>query len=665
MILEMRLRLNKTILFITGGMIFLSSSLSGQSKQPPSVKESAKETMIYTGGAEPDKYYFDGRLPHAVGVHHHQAMRANRENAPEIGSEKGWTYNHQPYLAYWNGQFYLQYLSGEIQEHTPPTRTLMMTSKDGRIWSKPEIIFPVYDLPAIKTENADLPAGTKSVMHQRMGFYVAPNGKLLTMAFYSYCATPRHSPNAGQGLGRVVREVREDGSYGPIYFIRYNRHAGFNEDNTNYPYYKESKDKEFIEACEAILNDKLVSLQWWEEDRGKDGFFVIDPGDMKGADYFSEIITTSKGAGKAFNYYTRPDGVIVGIWKNQWSALSEDNGLTWTPFTKNTTINPTGAKVWGQKLDDGTYGLVHDQTAGFRNRYPMVIMTSQDGHTYENMYSVRGDIPLRRYQGLHKRIGAQYFRGIIEGNGNPPGDEMWVTYSVNKEDIWVTSINVPVLGEVSEDVDQDFESINEIHELKYWNLYLPQWAPTSLLTDAITGNKYLELRDEDPYDYAKIERVFPKSTKVEISFSINTLSNPQGRAIEIEVQDQRSGRPIRLRIDQHWLMFDRHDVKADPVAYETGKWNDIKMVIDIEKGSYDAWQNRKLVREGIKLGDDVENVERLVFRTGPYRGLTDALFAEVGAPSAGGLTIEDLPASGQKVTPGAYWIDNIKIKRIK
>ena len=124
-------------------------------------------------------------------------------------------------------------------------------------------------------------------MHQRMGFYIAPNGRLLTSGFYSYCATPRHSPNAGNGLGRVIREIKADGSLGPIYFIRYNRHAGFDESNTNYPFYQTSPDKGFIEACNALLADKLITLQWWEEDRAEDGFYVINPGDAENAAFFS------------------------------------------------------------------------------------------------------------------------------------------------------------------------------------------------------------------------------------------------------------------------------------------------------------------------------------------------------------------------------------------
>lgn len=646
--------------------LFVAITCGFAQKMPPSLEESMREPIIYSEGLEPDARYFDGGLPHAVGIHNYQAFRANRINPTEIGSETGWTYNHQPYLCYWNDKFYLQYLSGEFQEHTPPTRVLLMTSKNGMDWSSPEVVFPTYDLPEINTNIGYLPSGTKAVMHQRMGFYVAPNGKLLTLAFYSYTLSPRHSPNAGQGIGRVVREVKADGTYGSIYFIRYNSHNGFNETNTNFPFYKKSKDKDFIEACDALLKDKLVTLQWWEEDRGKDGFYNVDPADVEGADYFSETITTSRGAGKALSYYHRPDGIVVGIWKNQWSALSKDEGLTWTPFTQNKTLNPTGAKVWGQKLDDKRYALVHNQTAGFRNRYPMVVMVSEDGHDFHQMLALQADIPPRRYQGIHKRIGAQYFRGINEGNGNPPGDELWVTYSVNKEDIWLSRVSVPIAGEVNQNVVQNFDNINTVQDLKWWNLYTPLWAPISIIQDPNNFNKILELRDEDPYDYAKAERVFPKSKKVKITFDLKIASNQQGHALEVEIQNQGNARPIRLRVDKSELMFDRHQVPVDPVPISTDKWFKISLEIDADSQNYDAFVDSMLVRKNIPFANDVETsvVERIVFRTGPYRGYTDAIFAQQGAPMAGGLTIEDLPASGIKVPPCIYWIDNLEISKI-
>ena len=47
---------------------------------PPSIEESASEPVIYDGDRIPDARYFDGKLPHAVGVHHYQVYRANRSN---------------------------------------------------------------------------------------------------------------------------------------------------------------------------------------------------------------------------------------------------------------------------------------------------------------------------------------------------------------------------------------------------------------------------------------------------------------------------------------------------------------------------------------------------------------------------------------------------------
>ena len=208
-------------------ILILADELLAGTHKPPSLENSKAEPVKYVGSQQTDKRFYHGKVRSAVGVHKYQALRANRSQPPEIGSDAGWTYNHQPYLAYWNGRFYHQYLSNLKEEHNPPGRTLLMTSEDGFHWSRPEVIFPVYTLPAIEDERGDVPEGMTSVMHQRMGFYTAPNGKLLTLAFYSYCQTPRDSPNTGRGLGRVVREIYEDGSSGPIYFIRYNSHISF------------------------------------------------------------------------------------------------------------------------------------------------------------------------------------------------------------------------------------------------------------------------------------------------------------------------------------------------------------------------------------------------------------------------------------------------------
>jgi len=623
-----------------------------------------EEPIKYVGDRQPDKRFYDGGLPHAVGVHHYQAFRANR-SYPSEGGSTGWTYNHQPFLAYWNETFYVQYLSDRFQEHTPPGRTLLMTSKDGRLWTDPVVIFPEYELPEIKFKEFVIPKGTKSVMHQRMGFYVAPNGKLLTSAFYSFCATPRHSPNAGNGLGRVVREIRINGTYGPIYFIRYNRHAGFDENNTDYPFYKTSQDKDFIAACEALLANKLISLQWWEEDRADDGFYVINPGDVKNAAFFSATITTSAGAGKAFNFFHKSDGSVVGIWKNQYAAISYDEGKSWSKISQNKSLLTCGAKTWGQQTEDSRYAIVHNHSPTRRNRYPMVVMTSDDGHLFDDMLCLRGEVPQKRYQGLHKNTGPQYYRGIIEGNGNPPGEEMWVSYSVNKEDIWVARVNTPISRKVKDPVDQNFETVESVEDLKLWNLYIPKWAEINISKENSRNNKYLELREQEPYDYVMAERVFPKSDSVQIGFRIYSRIVTQGYALQIEVQDQNGIRPMRLRLDGSWLGVDRKKVTHPPVPIKSGSWYEVILNLNVKSQNYDLSVNGEKVIENIKFAEKVSSLERIVFRTGPYRGFVPPEHVEDAMPKPAGLESEDLPGSEEKAPLCVYWIDDVEIQTVK
>ena len=115
--------------------------LAGRAAAEPADSDGA--ILAYTGTDQPDKHYYDGRLRHAAGVHRYQAFRADR-SMPPTGGVFTWTYNHQPYLAYWKGQFYLQYLSDPKEEHVPPGRTLLVTSKNGRDWTVPHVVFPVY-----------------------------------------------------------------------------------------------------------------------------------------------------------------------------------------------------------------------------------------------------------------------------------------------------------------------------------------------------------------------------------------------------------------------------------------------------------------------------------------------------------------------------------------
>ena len=267
---------------------------------------SAQDRVHYTGTELSNPTCHDGQLSPVVGVHNIQVMRANREHpAPDNGN--GWTYNHQSMLAYWNGQFYMHYLSDPSDEHIPPSQTFLMTSKDGYHWTNPVTLFPIYRVPDgyTKPGRTDKAKDLDAIMHQRVGFYVSKSGRLIAMGNYGVALDKKDDPNDGNGIGRVVREIKKDGSFGPIYFIYYN-HA-FNEKNTSYPYFKRSKDKEFVKACQEILDNPRYRMQWVEE-----------------ADRNDPLIPLHKEY-KAYCDYTLPDGRLVSLWKHA-ARMAEIHG---------------------------------------------------------------------------------------------------------------------------------------------------------------------------------------------------------------------------------------------------------------------------------------------------------------------------------------------------
>lgn len=618
----------------------------------PPLEQRAEEPIRYIGDRQPTADTYHGNLPSAIGVHRFQAFRANRTQSPE-GGVTGWTYNHAPMLAYWNGRFWLQYLSNLTGEHNPPGRTLLLSSADGENWTNPRVVFPAIQMPEIDLPDDlygdmdNLEAGTYAIMHQRMGFYVAPNGRLLTLGFYSYSPTTRYGPNHGQGFGRVVREILTDGSLGPIYYLRYNRDRGWNEETApRFPFFQESQDAGFREACEALLGDRLHTLQWWEEDQSSDGFYVL-PEAPAGVNF------------KAFNAYEGPDGVWVGLWKQQVSALSRDRGKTWTPAGRIGSLNLAGSKIWGQQTDDGRYAVVYNHSASMRNRWPMVVLTSDDGYLFNDMLTLHSDVPQMRYQGIHKAKGPQYYRGIFPGNGNPPGDAFWVTYSQNKEDIWVTRVEVPIRGTVDEHLDETFEGIGSVTELNTWNLYQLQWARATIEGDpTFSDSRYLVLRDEEPHDSAKIEAFFPESSRLRFQFRVYQKQVGQG-TLEVEIQGRNRERPLRIRFDEEWVGFDEGPAEPDALPFSSGRWHHILLEIDCVRQRYTAVLNGVHHLENIEFANPVDSVQRVEFRIGPWR-MDVRPFLIPGAPGNNGLFQEDLAGAYFKGNPSEYFIDDVR-----
>ena len=562
----------------------------------------AQDTVRYVGTTLSNVDYHHGQLAPAVGVHNIQVFRANREH-PELAGGTNWTYNHAPMLVYWNNMFYLNYLSNPVGEHVPPGQTLLVTSKNGYNWSAPAVIFPPYKIPDgfKKTGRPEVAKDLFAVMHQRMGFFVSKKNRLLTLAFYGIVMGPKDDPNDGNGIGRVVREIYPNGQYGPIYFIRHN--SSWDPAKSTYPFYTSAKDKGFVEACDELLANPLMMQQWVEE-----------------ADRNDPLIPLKKEV-KAFSYYHLPDNTVVGLWKNALTSVSRDGGKTWqyNPMRAPGFVN-SNAKIWGQRTPDGHYATVYNPS---EFRWPLAISTSKDGLTYTNLLLVNGEITSMRYGGAYKSYGPQYVRGIEADNGTPPPDgNLWVTYSMNKEDIWVSRIPVPVTDEVKTHPNENFNQLPAGEELKFWNIYSPIQA-SATIERAGDGTKALVLRDKDRFDYAKAERIIPDAKKIAVEFTIQAEQNNHG-LLQIECQDAKGTPAVRLSFSGDSAVTAKVGYRESGVMkYEPGKTYTIRLELDCSK------RMGKVLVDGRTIGmriffAPVASFRRVVFRTGGVRRFPDA-----------------------------------------
>ncbi len=583
-----------------------------------------QDTVRYIGASLSNVDYHHGQLSPAVGVHSIQTMRANRADRNNTTS---WTYNHATMLAFWNNTFYLEYLSDPIGEHIPPGQTLLQSSKDGYTWSEPVIIFPPYKVPDGFTKDGvkEAASNTYAVMHQRMGFYTSKAGKLYALAYYGIVLAPKDDPNDGNGIGRVIREINKDGSFGPIYFLRYNH--SFNEQNTLYPFYKSSGDKNLIAACEEILGTPLLMMQTVEE-----------------ADRNDPLIPLQKDF-KAFNYYRLKDGRVVGLWKYALTSISKDNGKTWqyNPTRAPGFVN-ANAKIWGQKTSDGKYATVYNPS---EFRWPLALSVSEDGLRYKNLLLVNGEITSMRYGGAYKSYGPQYVRGIQEMDGKPADGNMWVSYSMNKEDIWVSKIPVPVKDKELKHVDENFSNPATINN---WNLYSPVWCRTGVKDDALT------MADSDPFDYAKAERLFPVAKKIAVEFSVTPQQNNTGE-LQIEMVDAKGTPCLRIMLDSAGTILTKQGYRNKSLGkYSAGETLVIKIELNTATRFYAVSINGGKPNNNLCFAP-VAAVERIVFRTGIVRRF----------PNADTPTDQDydLPNADARAKEAAYQIHYLKTKSLK
>lgn len=546
----------------------------------PLVIEGPEQSMV-------DPALADGGLPPVVGVQSHCVFRASRD-VPQICDGKGWTYHHHVDMACWNGRLYVGWNSCEKDEDIWPSHELYSTSSNGVEWSEPAELFP---------------QGVSTAL--RMYFYLASNGRMLAIAGLR---TDHFDTSEDRKGPLVVREIRPDHTLGEVFTLQgisVSAGAPGQKSGGPPPMFDQSSDKGFVDACRELLADRVFleqqdrgrllgkrRMKWHEPEAWPDGKV---PGD-----------NDKWVCGKAFSFYRRRDGALVGVCKMGWVTVSRDGGCTWSQPVVPSTLITGKAKVWGQRTADGRYALVYNPSK--KNRFPLIVVTGDDGERFTNMRIVQGELPIQRYAGLHRSIGPQYVRGISHwaNDGSRPENVMWLAYSMSKEDIWVSRVPLPIKPDATADDEP-------------WNIYCPKWAAISQTPAGLL------LENRDPYDYARAVKLFPEGPKMQVSFHVLAEQADRG-TLDVELMGKfGSPRPVRLSLASDGkIKAADGDCVVEIGSYWPGRWLSFKIDADASSGRFAVAIDGRAVLTDAAFAEPARSLYRLSFRTGPFRGIGGA-----------------------------------------
>jgi len=230
---------------------------------------------------------------------------------------------------------------------------------------------------------------------------------------------------------------------------------------------------------------------------------------------------------------------------------------------------------------------------------------------------------------------------------------------MNKEDIWVSSISVPVKSIGASKINDVFTNMSDGEELSPWNIYSPLWAPVKIEKNSM-GEKYLVLRDKDRYDYAKAVRIFKPGKDIDLSFALTPSQN--NGTLYVELQNKKGDIAVTLLFDEQGaIQLSNLQTYMKIDDYEAGKEYEIRIRTGSD-GKFDASVNGN-EKKGLRLASShIGSIERIVFRTGKSFGKPKA----DPVPEDAQLQIDpgsiDLPYCGEAENEVSFFIKSLQVE---
>ena len=320
------------------------------------------------------------------------------------GDQSTWAYSHHQAITKFKDRYVVSWSNGFRHEDRAGQQVHYAWSRDGVIWSRPEILVSNPIAEGLVINNAGM---------------CTANGLL-----YCYvCVAKDFRGNPS------VASLREQHIRLDAYWSSDLQHWEHRENLYDNVYLFEGPRPTVAGrylCCGHDYTDKHAEVLIWE---------------------------TASGLGEAprvLHVPPSPEGILCcqGTWYQTvdgriWMYLrdtslscrlglmwSDDGGSTWSDVVLTDFPN-TYSRAYAGRLDDGRFYIVGNNYDTFLDRYYLFVALSDDGYSFNRQYSLIAGNTKRRIEGMHKESGFGYPNCMVEG------DRLFVTYSVNKEDIEV------------------------------------------------------------------------------------------------------------------------------------------------------------------------------------------------------------------------------------
>jgi len=332
------------------------------------------------------------KIPFAPGIEHRVIHSATTDE---------YKFLHGAAIIHHQGMFYAHWANSPVDENSPGETLRGRRSRDGRVWSKPELIAP----------------GFKSLERHSHGVLLSRGGRLWTFCARFGVGTPGRRFNGLHAEAFVLKAGGE--GWTPRGAVMTNcwpydqpmRMA-------NGDFLTGGQDKDGFPVAAFSDGDNL--LGWTTVP-------IPFPPELRPS--FAE--TTVVDAGR------RMLAVIRGGAGVAWVSTSDDFGRTWRRAMMSNLPMPR-AKAYLGRLSNGQMYLV----SNLRNRDTLIISAGRPGaHTLERVWRLRHGRSLApRFEGHAKSPQWSY------PYAHEHGGKLYVVYSIGKEDCGLTVVPVKSLS---------------------------------------------------------------------------------------------------------------------------------------------------------------------------------------------------------------------------